>query len=169
LYKHGITVMRAQPFHKGHARLIDVMLHECEEVTVLIGSAQESGSQKNPFNFEQRELMIENCYDLDNVFIIGIHDINNPKEWPHYVLERASCFCPDGKPDVYYGGTEYDVHWFRDILPNIRIIDRTSPDFPHISGTMVRDLILYGDERWKQYVPECNWRCIELFQKGLLR
>ena len=31
-YKHGLTIMRAQPFHIGHALLIDRMLKDCERV-----------------------------------------------------------------------------------------------------------------------------------------
>ena len=32
-YKHGLSIMRAQPFHIGHAKMIDKMLRECEQVT----------------------------------------------------------------------------------------------------------------------------------------
>ena len=34
-YKHGLSIMRAQPFHIGHAKMIDKMLRECDTHTCM--------------------------------------------------------------------------------------------------------------------------------------
>lgn len=54
-YQHGLSIMRAQPFHIGHARLIDRMLRECEKVTIILGSIQEQGTERNPLNYTTRK------------------------------------------------------------------------------------------------------------------
>ena len=61
-YKHGLCVMRAQPFHIGHQKIIDKMLQECELVTIALGSIQESHTERNPFDYSTRRQMIENVY-----------------------------------------------------------------------------------------------------------
>ena len=61
-YTHGLCIMRAQPFHIGHQKLIDKMLRECERVTVGLGSIQEQGTARNPLNYTTRKKMIQNIY-----------------------------------------------------------------------------------------------------------
>ena len=72
-YIHGLCIMRAQPFHIGHQKLIDKMLRECERVTVVLGSIQEQGTSRNPLNYTTRKKMIQNilvhCLELLNTKI----------------------------------------------------------------------------------------------------
>ena len=90
-YKHGLSIMRAQPFHIGHQKLVDRMLRECERVTIILGSIQEQGTARNPLNYTTRKKMIQNIYRLKNEYerlkIVGLFDINNPAEWGEYVLD----------------------------------------------------------------------------------
>ena len=90
-YKHGLCIMRAQPFHIGHQKIIDQMLNECERVTIALGSIQEQGTERNPFNYTTRKKMIQNIYRshprYDLLKIIGLFDINNPAEWGEFVLD----------------------------------------------------------------------------------
>ena len=109
-YQHGLTIMRAQPFHIGHAKLIDRMLEECKRATVVLGSIQEQGTSRNPLNYTTRKKMIQNIYrhrpEYERLKIIGLFDINNPAEWGEYVLDFISETFPDlPKPDVYYAGS----------------------------------------------------------------
>lgn len=57
-YQHGLSIMRAQPFHIGHQKLVDRMLKECERVTIVLGSIQEQGTARNPLNYTTRKKMI---------------------------------------------------------------------------------------------------------------
>ena len=90
-YKHGFCIMRAQPFHIGHQKIIDQMLKECERVTVALGSIQEQGTPRNPLNYTTRKKMIQNIYrdtpEYERLKIIGLFDINNPAEWGEFVLD----------------------------------------------------------------------------------
>lgn len=90
-YQHGLSIMRAQPFHIGHQKLVDRMLKECERVTIVLGSIQEQGTARNPLNYTTRKKMIQNIYrsrpEYERLKIIGLFDINNPAEWGEYVLD----------------------------------------------------------------------------------
>ena len=39
-YKRGLVIGRFQPFHNGHLELVHEILNECEELVLVIGSAQ---------------------------------------------------------------------------------------------------------------------------------
>lgn len=102
-YQHGLSIMRAQPFHIGHARLIDRMLRECEKVTIILGSIQEQGTERNPLNYTTRKKMIQNVYrhrpEYERLKVIGLFDINNPAEWAEYVLDFMNESLPQlGRP-----------------------------------------------------------------------
>ncbi len=160
-YKHGLAVARVQPFHRGHERVINRMLSECEHVTVILGSIQEQGTLKNPFSYTQRKKMIKNVYsntpNWSRIRVSGLADLNSEMEWADYVLGHVAdldqTLMP---PDAYYCGSYYDAHWYRHKVKNIELIDRTDQNVPYVSGTMIRDMCTYQDIRWKLYIHECN-------------
>ncbi len=157
LYKHGLAVMRAQPFHLGHKNIINKMLNECENVTIVLGSVQNCGTERNPFTFDMRRKMIENCCTCERINILGVEDINRPDIWAEFVLEQVKNNAPHlPVPDVYYAGCREDGAWFDGKIETIVIVDRYAESFPIISATMVRDMLRSGDERWKDLVPHEN-------------
>lgn len=175
-YKHGLCIMRAQPFHIGHQKLVDQMLKDCERVTIALGSIQEQGTERNPFNYTTRKKMIQNIYrntpDYERLKVIGLFDINNPAEWGEFVLDfLKESFSDLPLPDVYYAGSSYDAHWFKDCFKHIELVDRTDPSFPFVTGTMVRDMIKFGDQRWKNFIAPENHHIVEEYfnkKKGII-
>ena len=110
--------------------------------------------------------MIQNVYrgkpEYDRLKIIGLFDINNPAEWGEYVLDFIRDSFPQlPKPDVYYAGSNYDAHWFKECFAKIELVERTNPDFPFVSGSMIRDMLKFGDKRWKNFVAPENQALIE--------
>ena len=61
-YKCGLYVGRFQPLHVGHTSIISKMFDECEVVIVAVGSAQESGTVRNPFDFATRSRWIAETF-----------------------------------------------------------------------------------------------------------
>ncbi len=165
-FKSGLAVMRAQPPHIGHLKLIGRMLDECEKIIIILGSVQEQGTDRNPYSYIQRKQMLQKIYEntaeQERIKILGIFDINNPTEWADFVLDFIKEAAPETeKPDVYYAGSEYDAQWFRKSFRHIRIENRIDYDFPYVSGSMVRDMIKIGDQRWHNFVPQAIHSMIE--------
>lgn len=109
-YRHGLAVMRAQPLHIGHEKVIRDMLAKCGKVTIILGSIQEQGTARNPFSYTERKQMIKNVFDAETeskrLRVIGLFDINNPTEWGKFVLDFLKEAFPDlEKPDVYFAGS----------------------------------------------------------------
>lgn len=98
-YRHGLAVMRAQPLHIGHEKVIRDMLAKCGKVTIILGSIQEQGTARNPFSYTERKQMIKNVFDAETeskrLRVIGLFDINNPTEWGKFVLDFLKEAFPD--------------------------------------------------------------------------
>lgn len=146
----GLTVMRLQPLHKGHKRIIDTMLAENSQAFVLIGSANKKDNN-NPFSFELRRLMLAKVYAKEvksgKLKVLPVNDINNPPKWVAHVLSQL-----DGiKPDKYYAGTDQDGYLFAEKGFEIRSFDRNELN---ISATMIREKLLAKDNSWKAFVPK---------------
>jgi len=160
-YRHAIMVGRFQPFHNGHIRLIDKMLDECEQISIIIGSSQEFGSEKNPFRFRERKEMITNYYK-DETFkkrmkIIGQIDLHDFHGWVHTVLDSVADAYDSPLPvEAFYCGLPYDSQWYTPDIKKVEILSRTNPDLPYVSGTLIREQIMFQDERWKNLVPHVN-------------
>lgn len=61
-FELGLVLGRFQAFHKGHEFIIDKAVEFCDNVCVLVGSSQESGTLKNPFSYETRERLLKKIY-----------------------------------------------------------------------------------------------------------
>ena len=75
-HKIGLLCGRFQPVHKGHISLIREALKHCDHLIIAIGSAQESGTKRNPFDYETRkELLRRSMWGLGaRVTMIPIND-----------------------------------------------------------------------------------------------
>jgi hypothetical protein len=103
------------------------MLSECEEATVVIGSAQESGTEKNPLPYFTRKKMIQNVYrskeEYSRLRIIGVKDVINTS-WQNYGLFK----------ELYEGNLEEYT-----FVTNIICVDFTD-------GTMVGHYLFLLDD-----------------------
>ena len=155
-YKHGATVGRYRPYHNGHNFLHNKMLQDCEKITVLIGSAQEEDTLKNPFSVQEVEQMIRNCHpsNLDRIEIMPIKDINDPPNWRQHVLDTIG-----KKIDAYYCGSIQDAECFinQDDFDTV-IIDRivASDEHGFKSGTEIREMMFANNSECLKYVHEDN-------------
>ena len=165
--KTGLYIGRFQPLSHGHIRVINTALEECENVIIVVGSTQEVGTERNPFDFSDRKRMIKAVYYKekkiwDRIKVIGLPDIFNPSGWADYVLDYIRRKNEELEiPDIYYCGSFYDGYLFENSGLKIRVIDRTDYKHPLISSSMIRQMCQYQDKRWKDYVPEPIWDMVQ--------
>lgn len=158
-YKLGLICGRFSPIHNGHKMIIDKSLEICDKTLVFVGSAQESGTLRNPFSADFRidllrkiysengKLRIEKLDDMTNEY-----DINSL--WGQYVIDKT-IECEGRKADaIISGNDESRKDWFSaGQMKNVKevLLDRRTIS---ISATKLRGYILIGDLRaWKRYVP----------------
>jgi nicotinamide mononucleotide adenylyltransferase len=149
------------------------MLEECEQVTVVIGSSQEFGTQKNPFRFRERKEMITNYYNSKNLKnrmkVVGQIDTNDYHGWCHTVLDTIADAYENTTPvDAFYCGLHYDSQWYTPEIKKLEIVSRIDPNFTYVSGTLIREQCMFQDERWRDLVPEVNHSFLETLSKRFL-
>lgn len=150
-YKLGMYLGRFQPFHNGHKAIVDRMLEECEEVVIVIGSAQEKGTVKNPFPAWERANMIASVYKDKPVSIVCMPDrltIGNDSSWGDYVMEYLGS--RGYFPDAIYQGIEAERCTWWNNYPSIAIEDVSRLDIP-ISATLIRAAMI---ERRVDFIKE---------------
>ena len=159
-YDSGLLVGRFQTFHKGHQSLLDTGLDLCDRMIVLVGSAQECGTERNPFNIITRVNAIRAVYnDEKRVQIYALSDLTNENDitpdWGKYVLDNVKMYIHKAPELMIYGNDEARSRWFDQedikdtsefIVPRARI---------PVSATMLRDFMVKDmREEWMKHVDQ---------------
>lgn len=142
-YRCGLYIGRFQPIHIGHESIIRKMLNECEQIIVAVGSAQESGTERNPFTFEQRADLIINVFYhyiiAGRMSVIPLRDrtnLVNDASWGDYVFQNVWNITHQ-VPDVVYEGEEAERNtWYNNL--DVEVV-RVPRDEILASATMIRN------------------------------
>lgn len=152
--KRALFVGRFQPFHNGHLHVVREILKKYDEAIIVIGSAEESLSQENPFSAGERMEMIRQCFtekELSCIILVPLRDINNNSLWVSHVCAHVPPF------ETVYTNNWLVKHLFYQAkisAQNIAFHDRDSHE-----ATKIRNLIISGNQNWKKHVPKeiANW------------
>lgn len=114
----GIVLGRFQPFHNGHAYLVETALNLFENVTIAIGSAQDEWTVENPFSVQERTDMINSwCTSnghQERIEIVGIEDLNDPPNWVEYATNHhgeGTLVTSDLETKQLYEAKKFPVTW----------------------------------------------------------
>ena len=147
-YGVGIVIGRFQPFHKGHAHLIDRALRLCNKLIIGIGSSN-TIDKDNPFSYEKRLEMVTRFIENEKLQhriekIVPIPDVPNDDEWLKLTIKNA------GKFDVALGNNDWVNGIFKE--RGIGIIEFPFYKRHLLEGTKIRDLMQAG-KPWRDRVP----------------
>ena len=154
----GVILFRAQPFHNGHLYMIKKAYEDCRQnqsdLYVFIGSADKSGTARNPLPIDFRMMLIEgslreefNSEELKHIHIFPLDDLtdeaDNSYNWGRYLFIKMFNKTKDSDMTIYYsdrpeimlGWFDADDRW----LLRFKFLDR----YEGISATKVRNLMLY--------------------------
>ena len=153
--------------------IIDKAQELSKQVLILVGSASESHTLRNPFTSDFRIELLKKVYNNKNIRIEKLNDMTNEKdicfEWGRYILnhvEEKYRRIPDlmvcGKDESRKGWfSEEDSQKFSEL-----IIARNKLE---ISATELRKLLVQDcKQEWKGYVPEQIWDMYGELRKELL-
>lgn len=157
-YDVGLICGRFQTFHKGHEKLVDTGLMLCDRLLILIGSAQEYGTERNPLNINTRTKMLKTIYgDNPNIMIYGLSDMTNEEdicpEWGRYLLDNVDRYIYKNPEVMIYGNDESRSAWFdKKDLKNTTELIINRAELP-ISATMLRQLMIEDNRKeWMKWV-----------------
>lgn len=151
-YDVGLICGRFQTFHKGHEKLIDTGLMLCDRLLILIGSAQECGTERNPFNINTRTKMLKTVYgDRPEIMIYGLADLTDENdicpECGKYLLQNVDRYIYKNPEVMIYGNDESRSGWFdKKDLKNTTELIINRAKLP-ISATILRQLMIEDKRR----------------------
>ena len=155
-YANGIILGRFQPFHKGHASIVEQALEKADRVLILVGSAQESRTVRNPYSYEERARLIKKIFPERVILYplrdLGIGDVNG---WGEYVITSAEKALGEKAECLFLGHEEKNAKWLSpERKAQIDLVELSRASIP-ISATMVRSFLLEDDfEGYKQAMKE---------------
>ena len=108
-----IVLGRFQPFHKGHAHLVESALEKGPTV-IAIGSSNAETSMDNPWNANEREQMIRTWLAGREAEIVQIPDINDPPNWVKHATKyhgKGTLVTSDTSTKELYEASDFPVDW----------------------------------------------------------
>ena len=157
--RRGLMLGRFQPFHNGHLALTKQILSECDELVIIIGSAQFNFIEKDPFSAGERVLMIHEALkeaeiDLSRCYIIPVANDENNARWLAYLRSMAPPF------DVLYSGNDFVKYLARSQDSAIAIEAPLFAQVNDYNGTNIRHLMQDG-KPWEHLVPPAVAKVIQ--------
>ena len=163
----GCILFRAQPFHNGHMNMVKKAYEDCKSIGtdlyIFIGSADKSGTVRNPLPINFRRMLIEGALhekfgvaDLAHIHVIELPDMTDESDnsfaWGRYLFMKMLHHTKDADMTIYYSDRpDVMLNWFdaqdRWCL-RFKFLDR----YENISATLVRKLIM-NDAPVDKYVP----------------
>lgn len=148
--RRTVYILRASPFHNGHAELLLRALKLSNEVIVVIGSSYQPRTIKNPFTAVERERMIRSWLDevqwhqtiKGNIRFIHARDYRySNQRWLSEVMAQIGKF--DG--DTYITGSDRDPSTFYlKMFPDFKLdlVEENRAVSKELSATRVREIYL---------------------------
>lgn len=148
--EYGVVIGRFQPFHAGHDHIVMDAKNDGVEPVIIIGSAQEYGTEKNPHSYLRRAAFIRETNPTIPISFCFDNDDN--ELWYQGIVEALATIAIDirdctfyfnykteDRCDFTYRGIEYKNEHYSKIFElegqAIKVIDPADID---VSGTAIR-------------------------------
>ena len=150
MLNRGLYVGRFQPFHNGHLDAIKFVLTKVDELVIVIGSAQYSHNQTDPFTAGERLIMVRQALqkagvDYSKLWIVPVPDVHLHMLW----VSAVEGYTP--KFSILYSNEPLTRRLFMEAgyeVNSIPLFDRNI-----YNSTYVRKKIV-ADDSWTSLVPE---------------
>jgi len=150
MLKRGLYVGRFQPFHLGHLGATKDILEEVDELVIVVGSAQYSHNNNNPFTSGERLTMIRKALEeagigCSRVWIVPVPDVHLHMMWVSALEGYTPSF------DVVYSNESLTRRLFTEAGYKVKAIRFHERKL--YSSTEIRERML-RDESWEKLVPK---------------
>ena len=164
----GIILFRAQPFHNGHLAQIKRAVKDMEklgsDLYIFVGSADKSGTKRNPIPIDVRLDLIEKSIPFDefqreHIYIVPLDDLNdeanNTHSWGEYLYNKMCELTGDTDFIFYYSDKpEIALSWFGD-NEREHLYFKFLPRVDNVNATEVREMLMkYSGCKYEDYYLE---------------
>ena len=160
-YDTLVLIGRFQPLHSAHLEIIKRATALCDQLVIIVGSAKQPRTYKNPFTFDERARMIKDATRGLNMQIYvepNTDTIYNDQAWAVRVQGIVSKYNKLGGRVGIIGHKKDDSSFYLDMFPqwgyeNVELIE-------FLSAVNIRDLYFKRDVNMKfiqGVVPETTF------------
>jgi nicotinamide-nucleotide adenylyltransferase len=153
----AVFLGRFQPFHLGHHKVIEKYSKKYD-LTLVIGSADKSRTEKNPLTVEEREKVIRECYP--DIEIVYLDDTEKTEEGNREWMKKLDEQTEAGKIITQNSL----VKKLSEKHSDMEIVEQDLFDEEIYSGTEIRRRIRSGEE-WRYLVPDCSVELIDRLEE----
>lgn len=171
-YDAVVFIGRFQPFHNAHLETIVTAFKQTKKVIILIGSAFQPRTYKNPFFEYERAAHISNsltslgfienkhffiCYALDYMY--------DDSKWVNHVISQVNQFVNSTDKVAIIGHKKDSSSFYLDMFPNWEMIEL--PLLQKLSSQDIRDLYFQENSNLNfltGVLPEFVQMCLKEFQ-----
>ncbi len=144
----AVLIGRFQPFHNGHAFLLQRALETAPRVVVVLGSSLRARNARNPFTWQERAAMIAatlSAQDSARVEFIPLRDYYDDARWSaalrRRVEERAGASA-QGERIALVGHFKDDTSYYLNRFPQWRLV--AAENSGGIDATAIRATLYDG-------------------------
>lgn len=142
----AVLIGRFQPFHNGHARLLELALASAPTVLVVLGSAHHARSAKNPLTWSERAAMIAatlSAADRDRVHFSGLRDHYDDGRWAAAVAERVAQHAPAAATVALVGHFKDASSYYLNLFPDWHLM--SAEKTRDIDATSIRRILFESE------------------------
>ena len=143
-YDIAVVIGRFQPFHNGHKTIISRAMAIAEEVVVVIGSANQPRTVKNPFTASERAQMIDAVFpDQAKLRCVAVEDnLYHETGWIQAVQQAVDA--PEGATVAILGYEKDESSYYLRCFPEWEFFDIGGYTIDHgrpIDASKIRELM----------------------------
>lgn len=138
----AVLIGRFQPFHNGHAFLLQHALDAAPRVAVVLGSAWHAKSAKNPFSWRERAAMIAESLpsqDRARVEFIPLRDYYDDVRWCNALRREVETHAGPGTRIALVGHFKDHSSYYLSRFPQWQLI--SAENFAGINATELRSML----------------------------
>ena len=169
-YDTLVLIGRFQPFHNAHLEIVKRATALCNKLIIVVGSAKQPRTYKNPFTFEERAQMIRYAtmgLSLQISIEPNIDTIYNDQAWAVRVQQAVARHTQPGDRVGIIGHKKDDSSFYLDMFPQWGYEDVELVEF--LSAVDVRDLYFkytFNSNFIKNVVPESTYESLMAFRQS---
>lgn len=150
-YDYIVYIGRFQPPHLAHIEIIKQALKQAETVIVLVGSANQPRTVKNPFTWQEREEMISSSLPehlRSRVRVQPVHDkMYNDQAWARQVQDVVDAYS-GGENIGIIGYSKDESSYYLSMFPQWDLID--VGNIEDIHATDIRNA-MFGESKVDEF------------------
>jgi bifunctional NMN adenylyltransferase/nudix hydrolase len=168
-YNSVVLIGRFQPLHNAHLEIIKRCTALTDNLVVIVGSANQPRTYKNPFTFEERRQMIRSATAGLNMQVhieANTDTIYNDQAWAVRVQGIQSKYRALGLKDAIIGYKKDESSFYLDMFPQWESIN--VEEVEPLSAVDIRDLYFKRDVNFnflKSVVPQSTLDFLTKFRE----